>query len=61
MHKDKFMNQMVNAIQITWKLAWILRSYWTCNSIVGFSKYEFYNKLLGGVILLRVTPCVTSQ
>ena len=61
MHKDKFMNQMVNAIQITWKLAWILRSYWTCNSMVGFSKYEFYNKLLGGVILLKVTPCVTSQ
>ena len=24
-----------------------------------FSKYEFNNKLLDGVILLRVTPCVT--
>ena len=55
------MDQIVYAIQITWKLAWILRSYWTCNSIVGFSKYEFYNKLLGGITLLRVTPYVTWQ
>ena len=54
------MDQMVNAIQITWKLAWILRSYWTCNSMVEFSKYIFYNKLLGGVTLLRVKLCVTS-
>ena len=37
----------------------MLRIYRTCNSIVGFSKYEFYNKLLGGVTLLRVTPSVT--
>ena len=27
--------------------------------MVGFSKYEFYNKLLGGVILLKITPNVT--
>ena len=30
--------------------------------MVGFSKYEFYNKLLGGdhgVTLLKVTPCAT--
>ena len=27
--------------------------------MVGFSKYEFYDKLLGGVTLLRVTPGVT--
>ena len=25
----------------------------------GISKYEFYNKLLGDVTLLRVTPSVT--
>ena len=55
------MDRMVYAIQITWKLAWILRSYWTCNSMVGFSKYEFYNKLLDGVTLLRITPYVTWQ
>ena len=27
--------------------------------MVRFLKYEFYNKLLGGVTLLRVTSCVT--
>ena len=27
--------------------------------MVRFSKYEFYNKLLSGVTLLRVTPGVT--
>ena len=37
----------------------MLRTYRTCNSTVRFSKYEFYNKLLGGVTLLRVTPSVT--
>ena len=53
------MDQMVNNIQLTWKLAWMLRTYKICDSMVGFSKYEFYNKLLGDVILLRVTLCVT--
>ena len=57
--KDEFMNQMVNNIQLTWKLAWMLRTYRTYNLMVRFSKYEFYNKLLGGVTLLRVTLCVT--
>jgi len=50
------MDQMVNNIQLTWKLAWLLRTYKTCNSTVRFSKYEFYNKLLGGVTFLKVTP-----
>ena len=27
--------------------------------MVGFSKYEFYNKLLGGVTLLRITLGIT--
>ena len=27
--------------------------------MVGFSKYEFYNKLLDGVILIKITPSVT--
>ena len=44
---------------MTWKLAWMLRTYRIYNSMVRFLKYEFYNKLLGGVTLLRVTPCVT--
>ena len=53
------MDRMVNNIQLIWKLAWMLRTYRTCNSTVRFLKSEFYNKLLGGVILFRVTPGVT--
>ena len=49
---------MVNNIQLTWKLAWILKTYRSWNSMVEFSKYKFY-KLLGGVILIKVTPSVT--
>ena len=37
----------------------MLRTYRTCNSMVGFSKYEFYNKLLGDVTLLRIISGVT--
>ena len=33
------MDQMVNSIQLIWKLACMLRTYETCNSTVGFSKY----------------------
>ena len=33
----------------------ILKTYKTYNSTIGFSKYEFCNKLLGGVTLHRVT------
>ena len=36
---------MVNYIQ----LACMLRTYRKCNPMVGFSKYEFSNKLLGSV------------
>ena len=42
------MYRMVNNIQ----LACMLRTY---NLMVEFSKYEFYNKLLGDAILLKVT------
>ena len=45
---------MVSNIQLTW----VLRIYRTYNSTVGFSKYEFYYKLLGSVILLKVIPGV---
>ena len=44
---------------MTWKLAKMLKTYKTCNSMVRFSKYEFYNKLLSGVTLLKVTPGVS--
>ena len=50
---------MVNNIQLTRKLIWMLRTYRTCNLMVGFSKYEFYNRLLGGIILFRVKPRIT--
>ena len=45
------MDQMVNNIQLTWKLVWMLKTYRTYNSTVRFLKYDLYNKLLSGVIL----------
>ena len=53
--KDEFMDHMVNNIQ----LACLLSIYRACNSMVGFLIYELYNKLLDGVILLKVTSDVT--
>ena len=50
---------MINYTQLAWKLACILRTYRTCNSTVGFSKYDFNNKLLVGVTFFRVTLGVT--
>ena len=46
---------MVNYI----RLACMLRTYRTYNPMVGFSKYEFNNKLLGDVTFFRVTKRVT--
>ena len=48
------MDRKVNNIQLTWKLARMLRAYRICNPTVEFSKYEFYNNLLGGVTLSNV-------
>ena len=45
---------MINNIQLTWSLTWVLKIYKTCNSMIRFLKYEFYNKLLKSIILLRV-------
>jgi len=53
--KDKFIDQMVNYNRLAWKLARMLRTYRPCNPTVGSSKYEFNNKLLGGIILVKVT------
>ena len=53
--KNEFIDQIVNYF---W-LAWMLRPYRTYNPTVGFSKYEFNNKLLSGVIVFRVTPGAT--
>ena len=46
---------MVNYIQ----LACMLRTYRKCDPTVGFSKYEFDNKLLASVTFFRVTSSVT--
>ena len=53
--KDEFKDQMINYIQLAWKLACMLRTYRTCNPTVGFSKYEFNNKLLVGVTFNNIT------
>ena len=37
----------------------MLRTYKTCNLRVRFSKYEFNNKLLGGVTFFKVKSGVT--
>ena len=41
------------------KLACMLRTYRKCDPTVGFSKFEFNNKLLVGVIFFKVTSSVT--
>ena len=50
---------MVNNIRLVWNLEHMFRTYRTCNPTMKFSKYKFINKLLGGVILIRVTSDVT--
>ena len=37
----------------------MLKTYKKCNPMVGFSKYEFNNKLLVGVTFFRATLSVT--
>ena len=46
---------MVNYIRLALKLARMLRTYQKCNPTIGFSKYEFNNKLLVDVTFFRVT------
>ena len=57
--KDEFMDHNVNNIQLAWRLACILSTYRTCNSTMRLLKYEFNNKLLGGVTLLKITQSIT--
>ena len=59
MHKNEFMDRIVNNNQLIWKLVWMLRIYRTCNLTMEFSKYEFYKKLFSDITLFRVTPDVT--
>ena len=60
MHKRRVYRLMINYIWLAWKLTCMLRPYRTCNPTVGFSKYEFKNKLLSGVTFSRVTKGVTG-
>ena len=53
------MDHKVNNIQLVWKLACMLSTYRICNTTVGFLKYEFNNKLLGGVTFFRVMSSIT--
>ena len=50
---------MLNYTWLVWKLACMLRKNIKCDPMVEFSKYEFNNKLLVGVIFFRVTSSVT--
>ena len=50
---------MVNYTQFTWKLACMLRENRNCDPTVGFSKYEFNNKLLVSTTFFRVISSVT--
>ena len=50
------MDQMVNNNWLTWILIYMLRTYRTYNSIMKILIYEFNNKLLDSVILLRIRP-----
>ena len=54
-----FKDQIENYTRLAWKLAYILRTYRSCNLTVGFLKYEFNNKLLGDVTFFKVTSSVT--
>ena len=53
------MDRMVNYIWLAWKLTSMLRIYRICNSTIGFSKFEFNNKLLSCVTLLRIASDVS--
>ena len=53
--KDEFKDRIVNYIRLACKLTCMLRTYRKCDPTVGFSKYEFKNKLLVSVTIFRVT------
>ena len=45
---------MVNYFWLTLKVACMFRPCRTCDPMVGVSKYEFNQKLLGGVTFYRI-------
>ena len=48
------MDRMINYIRLVLEFTCMLKTYRTYNSTVKFSKYEYNNKLLDDVTLLRV-------
>ena len=52
------MNRMVNNYWVTWILVCMLRTYRIYNLTMKFLKYEFNNKLLGGVIIYKTLLCL---
>lgn len=54
-----YVDQMVNSIGLIWKLVCMLRIYRTWNLTVRFSNYEFKNKLLDDIKLLKIALGVT--
>ena len=57
--KYEFKDQRVNYIRLARKLTDMLRENRKCDPTVGFSKYEFNNKLLVVVTFFSVTSSVT--
>ena len=57
--KDEFNDQRVNYLRLARKLTGRLRANRKCDPTVGFSKYQFNNKLLVRVTFFRVTSSVT--
>ena len=57
--KDEFKYQSIHYIRLARKLACMLKTYRKCDPTVGFSKFEFNNKLLVCVTFFRVTSSVT--
>ena len=50
--KYKFLDHIVNNIQLTINLTWVLKVLKTCNSMVRFSKYVVIFILLTKVVIL---------
>ena len=53
------MDRMINYIRLVLEFTCMLKTYKTYNSTVKFSKYEYNNKLLDDVTLLKVTLDIT--
>ena len=59
MHKRRVYRSNDKLHLIGMKIGCMLRTYRKCNPTVGFSKYEFNNKLLSGVPFFGVMSSIT--